>query len=238
MAEVVRADALHRQLANIIREAIESGEYPIGSLLPSEDALGKQHKVSRSTVRLALNTLRMQGLIAVRVGSGSTVLPGPDAKTVTAWRTTETGPDRLTDVSEPDRFTSTIGERLADLLDLDADEPTFVQEVRGTDPETGRTVTVRRILPFSACEGTSLETKSFPDRPELLATLTKAHGKLTTAEYIRPLIPAPDDATALDLPEGTPILETTRITHAGAKGVLAEIERAGGDGIQHAYCLS
>jgi GntR family transcriptional regulator len=190
--------------------------------------------VSRSTVRLALNTLRLEGLIAVRVGSGSTVRPGPDAKAVTAWRSTEAGPDRLTGTSEPDRFRSTVGERLADLLGLDADEPTFVQVLHGTDPDTGRKVIARRILPSSACEGTSLETQSFPDRPELLAILTKAHRKLMAAEYVRPLIPAPDDATTLDLPEGIPILETSHITHAGRKGVLAEIERTGGEGIQHA----
>lgn len=238
MTEVVRAEALHRQLANIIREAIDSGEYPPGSQLPSEDALGKQHKVSRSTVRLALNTLRLEGLIAVRVGSGSTVRPGPDAKVATAWRGIETGPDRLTDASEPDRYRSTIGERLAELLGIDADEPTFVQVVTGTDPDTGRKVIARRILPFSACPDGDLEIQSFPDRPRLLEILAKAHRALTAAEYVRPLMPAPDEATTLELTDGTPILETTRITHAGRKGVLAEIERTGGDGIQHAYRLT
>ena len=238
MTQVVRAEALHRQLANIIREAIEAGDYPVGSLLPSEDALGKEHKVSRSTVRLALNTLRQQGLIAVRVGSGSTVLPGPDARTVTTWRSTKADPDRLTNTSAPDRFRSTVGERLADLFLVDADEPTFVQVLHGIDPDTGHTVITRRILPFSACEGTSLETEPFPDRPELLAILSKAHGKLKATEYVRPMNPTPDDATTLDLPEGVPILETTRLTHAGGRGVLAEIERTGGDGIQHAYNLA
>ena len=96
----------------------------------------------------------------------------------------------------------------------------------------------RRIRPFSACEQTSLETEPFPDRPELLATLTKAHRKLTTAKYIRPVNAAPDDAAILDLNEGTPILKTTRITYAGRTGALVEIERTSGDGIQHAYRLT
>ena len=237
MTQVVRADALHRQVANIIREAIDAGQYPPGTVLPSEDALGKQHGVSRATVRLALNTLRSEGLVMSHMGRGSIVRPRPDDKAVTAWRTTASSADRLTDTGEPDRYRSTIGERLAELLNLDADEPTFVQAVTGTDPDTGRTVIARRILPFSAAEFTTLETECFPDRPELLAILTKAHGKLATAEYVRPLMPAPDEAAALALIDGTPILETTRITSAGGKGVLAEIERTGGDGIQHAYRL-
>jgi hypothetical protein len=48
-----------------------------------------------------------------------------------------------------------------------------------------------------------------------VAILTKAHRKLTTAEYIRPPIPTPDEITALDLIDGTPILETTCTLHAG-----------------------
>lgn len=238
MTEVVRADALHRQVANIIREAIDSGEYPPGTLLPSEDEIGKRHGVSRATVRLALQALRSEGLVMSQMGRGSTVRPRPDDKAVTAWRNAEIGADRLTNVSEPDRYRSTIGERLAELLGLPADEPTFVQVVTGTDPDTGRKVTARRILPFSACEGSSLETEPFPDRPELLEMLAKAHRKLTAAEYVRPVMPTPDETTALDLIDGTPILEITRVTHAGRRGVLAEIERTGGDGIQHAYRLA
>ena len=237
MAEVVRADALHRQVANIVREAIASGEYPPGTQLPSEDALAQRHKVSRPTIRLALNTLRAEGLISVRMGKGSTVRPGPDAEAVTIWRTADTGPDRLTDTSEPERYRRNAGTRMAALLGIPADEPMFVHAT-GTDPDTGRTVITHRMLPFTAAEGTPLQKEPFPDRPALLATLAKAHGKLTVAEYIRPLMPQPDESATLDLIDGTPILETTRITSAGGRPVLAETERTSSDGVQNGYRLS
>jgi GntR family transcriptional regulator len=238
MAEVVRADALHRQVANIVREAITSGEYPPGTQLPSEDALAKRHGVSRPTIRLALNTLRAEGLISVRMGKGSTVRPGPDAEATTIWRTADTGPDRLTDTSEPERYRRNAGTRMAALLDIPADEPMFVQDATGTDPGTGRTVLTRRMLPFTVAEGTPLETEPFPDRPALLAILAKAHGKLTVAEYVRPLMPQPDESATLDLIDGTPILETTRITSADGRPVLAETERTSGDGTQNGYRMS
>jgi GntR family transcriptional regulator len=235
MTEVVRADALHRQVANILREAIANDEYPPGTQLPSEDTLAQRFSVSRPTVRLALNTLRAEGLLSVRMGKGSTVRPGPDAKAVTIWRDADTGPDRLTHPSEPQRYRSHPGPRIAALLGMDADEPAFVQDATGTDPATGRRVLTRRILPFTVAENTPLHMAQFPERAELLTILTQAYGELSATEYVRPLMPAPDEATALDLIEGTPILETTRITSAGRRPVLAETERTSGDSTQNGY---
>jgi hypothetical protein len=127
---------------------------------------------------------------------------------------------------------------MAALLDIPADEPMFVQHATGTDPDTGRTVITHRMLPFTVAEGTSLEAEPFPDRPALLAILAKAYGKLTVAEYVRLLMPQPDESATLDLIDGTPILETTRITSAVGRPVLAETERASGDGIQNGYRLT
>jgi DNA-binding GntR family transcriptional regulator len=51
-------------------------------------------------------------------------------------------------------------------------------------------------------------------------------------------MPQPDESATLDLIDGTPILETTRITSAGGRPVLAETERTSGDGIQNGYHLT
>jgi GntR family transcriptional regulator len=53
----------HAAIAQELREAIRSGEYPPGSPLPSEARLSERFKVSRGTVRHALATLRVEGLI-------------------------------------------------------------------------------------------------------------------------------------------------------------------------------
>jgi len=50
-------------VARQLREAIISGQVPLGGELPSEKDLGKQLKVGRSTIREALRILQAQGLV-------------------------------------------------------------------------------------------------------------------------------------------------------------------------------
>jgi GntR family transcriptional regulator of arabinose operon len=54
---------IHRLIAESIAAAIERGEHPHGSRLPSEASLVGQFGISRGTVRHALNSLRARGLI-------------------------------------------------------------------------------------------------------------------------------------------------------------------------------
>ena len=54
---------LHRLIAESMAAAIERGEYPHGSRLPSEAELVRQFGTSRGTLRHALNTLRARGVI-------------------------------------------------------------------------------------------------------------------------------------------------------------------------------
>ena len=54
---------IHRLIAESLASAIERGEHPHGTRLPSEASLVRQFSVSRGTLRHALNTLRARGLI-------------------------------------------------------------------------------------------------------------------------------------------------------------------------------
>jgi GntR family transcriptional regulator of arabinose operon len=57
-----------------INEDILSGIYPLDSKLPTEVQLADTYKVSRSTVRQALELLVNEGIISKRWGSGNTVI--------------------------------------------------------------------------------------------------------------------------------------------------------------------
>jgi GntR family transcriptional regulator len=63
----------YRQVADLLRAAIESDEYPPGSLLPAEPELAKRFGVSRQTVNKAVSVLRSEGLVSVQRGRGTTV---------------------------------------------------------------------------------------------------------------------------------------------------------------------
>lgn len=68
--EAVEARRLYRQIADQLRALIDSGEYAVGSRLPTERDLAEQLKVSRPTVREALIALEVEGRVRIRVGSG------------------------------------------------------------------------------------------------------------------------------------------------------------------------
>jgi DNA-binding GntR family transcriptional regulator len=54
-------------IANDLREAIEAGTYPVGSLLPPNDEIRAQYKVATGTVSRAVGLLKEAGLVyAVR----------------------------------------------------------------------------------------------------------------------------------------------------------------------------
>jgi DNA-binding FadR family transcriptional regulator len=61
---------LYRQVADQLRQLIDSGEYGIGSRLPTERELAQQFGLSRPTVREALIALEVEGRVRIRVGSG------------------------------------------------------------------------------------------------------------------------------------------------------------------------
>jgi len=74
--------AVFRQLADILRSGIESGQYRPGQMLPSETQLMGDHGLSRATARLALAELRKEGLIVTVPRLGSYVRGAEAAETV------------------------------------------------------------------------------------------------------------------------------------------------------------
>ena len=69
---------LYKGLALSLIEELASGRYRVGQRLPPERELATTYKVSRPTVREAIISLEVEGLVEVRVGSGVYVrrLPG------------------------------------------------------------------------------------------------------------------------------------------------------------------
>jgi GntR family transcriptional regulator len=66
------------QLANILRDMIESGELQPRAPLPSESYLQQQYGVARGTVRTAVAILRDEGRVVTIAGRGTFVrAPGP-----------------------------------------------------------------------------------------------------------------------------------------------------------------
>jgi DNA-binding FadR family transcriptional regulator len=77
--QAVEPKRLYRQIADQLAQLIASGEFPSGSRLPAERELAASLGVSRTSVREAIISLEMTGLVEVRVGTGIFVTARPDA---------------------------------------------------------------------------------------------------------------------------------------------------------------
>lgn len=69
-----RRSALADQVIIELRQQISSGEWPVGSRIPTEPELVEQLGVARNTVREAIRALAHNGLLDIRQGSGTYVL--------------------------------------------------------------------------------------------------------------------------------------------------------------------
>ena len=63
----------YASVARRLAEGISTGEYPVGTVLPTEFRLAEQFGVSRATVRSALRELQQLGLVSRRRNTGTRV---------------------------------------------------------------------------------------------------------------------------------------------------------------------
>ncbi|WP_322045428.1 FadR/GntR family transcriptional regulator [Paraburkholderia sp. J67] len=68
-----------------IRERIEGGVYPVGSLLPAQRQLSEELEISRASLREALSTLEALGMLTIRAGKGVYVTSA-QAASAHPWR--------------------------------------------------------------------------------------------------------------------------------------------------------
>src|SRR5215831_13016903 len=73
MGGYMMPDPLYRQIAEDLRQRIESGQLGHGDQLPTELELRERYDASRNTVRDAVKWLTTRGLIQTRPGQGTFV---------------------------------------------------------------------------------------------------------------------------------------------------------------------
>jgi GntR family transcriptional regulator, transcriptional repressor for pyruvate dehydrogenase complex len=97
----IKRRRLHEDIVQQFHALIRQGALKHGDRLPSERDLAEQFQVSRSSVREAIRSLELQGLVVSRRGSG-TFINTDDLDSVVALvaATLNTGEDRLGDIFE------------------------------------------------------------------------------------------------------------------------------------------
>ena len=74
MTSTRRSKPRYAELGDALQAAIEKGQYPVGTLLPTELELCERYQVSRHTARAALAQLISAGLVQRRPGAGTRVI--------------------------------------------------------------------------------------------------------------------------------------------------------------------
>ncbi|WP_128377953.1 FadR/GntR family transcriptional regulator [Streptomyces cavernae] len=93
-----RRSALSEQVIAALRNQITSGEWPVGSRIPTEPELVAELGVARNTVREAVRALAHNGLLDIRQGSGTYVVATSELAGVMHRRFAETDPRHIAEL--------------------------------------------------------------------------------------------------------------------------------------------
>ncbi|MGY0066478.1 FadR/GntR family transcriptional regulator [Streptomyces sp. QTS137] len=93
-----RRSALSEQVIAALRAQIISGEWPVGSRIPTEPELVEQLGVARNTVREAVRALAHNGLLAIRQGSGTYVVATSELAGVMHRRFADADPGHIAEL--------------------------------------------------------------------------------------------------------------------------------------------
>ncbi|MFF5083620.1 FadR/GntR family transcriptional regulator [Actinoplanes sp. NPDC000266] len=163
MPQLTRNVPLAQQVADQLRRRIADGEFPVGSLLPTEAELTRELGVSRNSVREGLRSLVHAGILGARAGYGTFVIATSDLAPALARRIPR---DRATDVAEVRLLLEREGARLA--------------ATRAT-PEQIEQLTVALAAREAATDGPSYAAADFAFHQQLL----EASGNALLAELYR-----------------------------------------------------
>jgi GntR family transcriptional regulator len=240
--KLTRPIPMWQQVADHVRDQILNGTYPAGQPLPSEEALAAEYGVSRPTIREGIKTLVAEGLVEVSRPRGTIVRDpfGRPARTEQHTSATARDDSGWSDASEPDHYRVNATADQADLLGIPAGEPLLTRAV--TQQSAGLRRRALLYLPFSAAEHTPwADNPHLPLPAQLHDHFARAGHKLTWTEHVRARMPIGDEAAALAIPPGVPLLIILRVTHSGANGqtplALEEIHHRA-DQIEVAYALN
>ncbi len=222
--------SVYRQIADNLRRAIEAGELPPGSQLPSESALVAEYDVSRVTARRALSVLVTDGLVVAEHGRGWFVRRQPPVRRLSG-----------------DRFARRREGKAAFTVDMEANQRRFSVDVifvgRGAASATvaerlglkeSDPVIVRRrryltegqpiefatsYIPLDIADGTAIaEVNSGPGgiyaRMEDRGLVFERYDEEITAR-----MPTEEESRALGLPAGSPVLHLVRTAFASGRAV-------------------
>lgn len=217
---------VYRQIADVLRGAIESGKLAPGERIPSEAELMRRFDVAQGTVRNALGLLRGEGLVQAEHGRGVFVRERPRLRRLAhdrfARRHREAGKAAYLAEAETESVTPGV-----DVYYVGSDQAS--DDIAGRlGVRKGSKVLVRRrrylsdgrptelatsYIPWSIADGTAMLDEN-PGPGGIYARIEESGHRLDHFdEEITARMPTPEESKALRLAAGSPVLTLVRTAY-------------------------
>lgn len=226
------------EIADDLRQRLDSGEFPVGSVIPGGYVELKEHYgATQATLREALGILEIEGRIKPVRGTGLVVLGRQEVQRIDRGRVVYRDDlgyyfnrvsGHWSPVKTPTRSWAPAPADVAELLDVASDADVLIRyRVLGPDPSTPLQVAVS-YLPADVAQGTILaEAHTGPggiydrlEEPEM------SHGPLSWREDVSARMPEREEAAALKISRNVPVLVITRTAESGTQsGKVVEVNQ-------------
>ncbi|MFD3539781.1 GntR family transcriptional regulator [Streptomyces sp. NPDC058662] len=223
----------YQQIADVLRSAVQAGEYGPGDRLPGENDLMAAYGVARMTARQALGVLRNEGLAEARKGAGVFVRAfkplrrhGIQRLAQERWGSgrsvwsADTG-DRELVVDQVDVGEEEAPDRIADVLGIPAGSRVWARRRRFV--LDGKPVLfATSYLPADVVSGSAVTELDTGPGGTYARLAELGHEPVHFREEIRSRMPSADEAERLALSLGTPVIQIVR-TAFTADGRVVEV---------------
>ena len=217
---------VYKQIADLLRSAIERGDLGPGERLPSETELMKRYGVAQGTVRQAVGLLRSEGVVVAEHGRGVFVRARPRLRRLAhdrfARRHREAGKSAYDAEAEAEKVTAFVDQidvhpdkASADIshrLGLRKGAKVLVRSRRYLS-DGQPTETATSYIPWELAKGTPM-TENNPGPGGIYARIEERGHKLGRfAEEVTARMPTPDEMKALRLAPGSPVIGLVRTAY-------------------------
>lgn len=226
---------LYSRIKDALLQRLVSGEWPPGTLLPSEIALAAEYGVSQGTLRKALDELAAEKLVVRQQGRGTVVARHDTERSLFQFFHIHGADGRR---QLPDSMVLGVSNAMANreeaaALELESRSRVLrIARVRYLDgqPAMVETLSLPRVLFPGLGEGEE------PLPNALYALYQRRYGINVTraSEQLRAVAADPHDAEQLGIEPGTPLLEIRRIAR-DLQNRPVELRRSRLDTRQHYY---
>ncbi|AKU11766.1 MAG: GntR family transcriptional regulator [Azoarcus sp.] len=206
---------LYRQIKSLILQALESGEWRPGQVIPSEQELASRFSVSQGTVRKAIDEMAAENLLVRKQGKGTFVASHNDPRALFRFlRLVPMDGDLAHPQSVPmDCWRAKAGQEASRMLGIEQGEPIII--VRRLLRFAQKPVVIDEIyLPGEIFQGLTLEVlQSWNGSLYSLFETRFGLRMIRAQERIRAVAADRSTSETLRVQEGTPLLSVERVTY-------------------------